>query len=111
MAKNHKGVSDDELSAKESSQVDAINRAENSSHPEEDLGASEESDIPEIRKISEDPEAVHETELTEALIRRQSAPITDCDQASFELQALDQDQESACVEDNSYDATQQSEVS
>ena len=103
MAKNLNGVSDDEMSAKESSQVDAINNAENSCHTEEDVGASEESDFPENRKITEDPEDVHE-------IKRQSVPIPDCDPASFELQTLDQDQESACVEENSHDPTQQSEV-
>ena len=110
MAKNPKGPCDDEMSAKESSQVDATNTAENSCHPEEDLGASVESDIPETRNITRDPEDVHEIELAEALIRRPSAPIPDCDPTSFELQTLDQDHESACAEDNSYDPTQQSGV-
>ena len=77
MAKNLKGASDDEMSAKENSQVDAINTAENSCHPEENLGACRESDIPETRKITEDSEDVHKTE---ALIRRPSEP------SSFELQ-------------------------
>ena len=114
MAKNFNGVSDDEMSAKESSLADATNTAEISCHPEEDLGASGESDIPDTRKITEDPEDnvcnVQENESTRALVRRPSAPITDCDPASFELQTLDQDQESVCVDDNSYDPTQHSEV-
>ena len=52
-----------------------------------------------------------EDELIAALIRRPSAPIIDCDPASFELQTLDLDQESACAEDNSYAPTQQSLLS
>ena len=98
------------MSAKGSSQVDATNTADNSCHPEEDLGASVESDIPENRRITGNPEDVHENQLIEALIQRQSAPIPDCDPASFELQTLDRDQESACAEENSYGAPQQSEV-
>ena len=111
MAKNLKEVSDVEMSAKESSQVDAINISNDSCHLEEDLGVSGESDIPEPRKIPEDPDDnVHKNELTEALIRRPNLPNTDCEPASFELQTLDQDHESACVENNSYDPKQKSEV-
>lgn len=110
MAQNSNGLSDDEMSPKRISQVDAINPAENSCHPEAHLGATGEPKVPEIRNIIEDSEDVHENELIAALNRRTSAPIIDCDPASFELQSLDRDQESVCTEDNSYDPTQQSEV-
>ena len=53
-------ASDVEMSAKERSQVDAINISKDSCHLEEDLGVPGESDIPETRKIPEDvDENVH----------------------------------------------------
>ena len=106
MAQNSNGVSDDEISPKRISQVDAINPAENSCHPEVHLGSSRESDVPEIHNIIEDSE---DTKMA-ALIRRPSSPNIDCDPASFELQTLDRDQESACADDNSYASTRQSKV-